>query len=559
MTIIPPFIFSAIQANLMPLLRWFSEEMYRRLLGREPQHFLVRLHQHLDCVPLEESCAEYHHRSGSGAPVVHGVPRLVRILLIKYLLNLSLREVESAIRWNLLVKWFVGYAVFDAGPDHATLERFEQWVCEHRQRTFFDEVLAQIDQAFPEERRKAQIADTYALRAHAAAEGLITLIRHSCQCLLAALGQVDDRLLTQVESELDQAALLGAADEAQEYRLDAAQRSQRLQQTVITAVRCQELIRALWSQETSALIGEQPTVTGWLNILDKILADEVSITRNEQGEIIQVQELPKKKKGTYRIGSATDPDATHRVHGERKDFGYNVSVAATDTFIREIRVDTGSQPDPVAIVDLLRAQQEHHGLKPPKLIYDKAAGAGKWHKEVSKVSGGQTQLVAPLMAYDERSERFNPDDFTLSPDGQQLTCPNKQVSEKAYRSQSGQGRSFRFSAQQCQDCPLADRCRGDKLPTSHMRQVFISDHRSVLALARTYAQTAGFIADLALRAVIERFIANLVRYHNGRDAQRRGKPNCDYQVKMNGVAFNLRQWMREIDKRSKASTAASLP
>jgi hypothetical protein len=127
MTIIPPFIFSAIQANLMPLLRWFSEEMYRRLLGREPQHFLVRLHQHLDCVPLEESCAEYHHRSGSGAPVVHGVPRLVRILLIKYLLNLSLREVESAIRWNLLVKWFVGYAVFDAGPDHATLERFEQW------------------------------------------------------------------------------------------------------------------------------------------------------------------------------------------------------------------------------------------------------------------------------------------------------------------------------------------------------------------------------------------------------------------------------------------------
>jgi hypothetical protein len=53
--------------------------------------------------------------------------------------------------------------------------------------------------------------------------------------------------------------------------------------------------------------------------------------------------------------------------------GYNVSVAATDTFIREIRVDTGSQPDPVAIVDLLRAQQEHHGLKPPKLIYDKAA------------------------------------------------------------------------------------------------------------------------------------------------------------------------------------------
>jgi hypothetical protein len=105
MTIIPPFIFSAIQANLMPLLRWFSEEMYRRLLGREPQHFLVRLHQHLDCVPLEESCAEYHHRSGQAPPCAWRTPpRLVRILLIKvgccgrWDLLTCLREVESAIR-----------------------------------------------------------------------------------------------------------------------------------------------------------------------------------------------------------------------------------------------------------------------------------------------------------------------------------------------------------------------------------------------------------------------------------------------------------------------------
>ena len=48
-----------------------------------------------------------------------------------------------------------------------TLQRFEHWVCEHRQRTFSDEVLKQIDQAFPEERHKAQIGDTYAMRANA--------------------------------------------------------------------------------------------------------------------------------------------------------------------------------------------------------------------------------------------------------------------------------------------------------------------------------------------------------------------------------------------------------
>lgn len=51
--------------------------------------------------------------------------------------------------------------------------------------------------------------------------------------------------------------------------------------------------------------------------------------------------------------SSADPDATYRVHGDdKKDFGYNVSVAVTNNFVREIQADTGAQPDPVAIPDL---------------------------------------------------------------------------------------------------------------------------------------------------------------------------------------------------------------
>ena len=211
----------------------------------------------------------------------------------------------------------------------------------------------------------------------------------------------------------------------------------------------------------------------------------------------------------------------------------------------------------MAIPDLLIAQQEHHDLLPAKLIYDQAAGTGKHHADVAKASGGQTQLVAPLIPYQERSERFGPDDFTLSPDGEALTCPHGRVSSTAYRSQSGQGRNFRFSADQCQGCPLAIKCRGDQTPADHMRQVFISDHRSVLALARTYAQTPDFLADLKLRAVIERIIANLVRYHGGRYARRRGQSNCDFQAKMNATAFNIRQWMRALQRRTPAAAVAA--
>ena len=261
-------------------------------------------------------------------------------------------------------------------------------------------------------------------------------------------------------------------------------------------------------------------------------------------------ELPKDQKGHYRLGSATDPDATYRVHDDQIDFGYNVNVAATQHFIREVQVATGAQPDPVAIPAVLQAEQQHHDLVPPKFIYDAAAGTGKHLAAVAAVSAGQTQLVAPLIPYDTRTDRFTPDDFALSPDETTLTCPRGRSSTTAYRSQSGQGRNFRFTAKQCAGCPLAATCRGADVPPEHMRQVFISDFRSTVALARTYAQTEDFKADMKLRATIERIIANLVRYHDARYARRRGQGNCQYQAHMNAMAFNLRQWLRQLARRS---------
>lgn len=553
----PDFLPTFILPLWARLLAWLSAQVYARFLA--PNDFLVQLAERLDCAPLEQACAAFHHTEGPGAQATHPVPRLVRALLVKYLRNLSLRELEDEIRTNLVVKWFVGYGLFERVLDYSTLERFEQWVIEHQARTFFDEVLRQIDQDFPEERRQPQIGDTYALRANAAQETLITLLRHASRCLLAALAAADPASHAHLLPQLDQPALGMAAEpaEVKEFRLDAAQRRARLATTAPAAAHCADLVRAYLQQAPSLTDAQRQPVATWLAHLDKILADELALTRDAQGQVVSVQELPKAQKGSYRLGSATDPDATYRVHDDQIDFGYNVNVAATQHFIRETHADTGAQPDPVAIPDVLRAQQEHHDVVPPKFTYDAAAGAGKYFAEVARITDGQTQLVAPPIPYDQRTERFTPDDFTLSAEGSILTCPNGQASGTAYRSQSGEGRNFRFLPQQCRACPLAAQCRGDAVPPDHMRQVFISDFRSALAEARTYAQTEDFKADMKLRATIERFIANLVRYHDARQARRRGRPNCDYQARMNALAFNLRQWLRLLAQRARASAPAT--
>jgi IS5 family transposase len=549
---LPDFLPVALFPLWVQLLAWFSAQVYARLLT--PADFWVRLAAHLDCRPLEQACAAYQHQAGPGCSATHPVPRLVRALLVKYLRNLSLRELEAEIRTNLVVKWFVGYTIFERGPDHRTLARFEQWVIAQQSRTFFDTVLRQIDQDFPAERQQPQIGDTYALRANAAQETRIRLVRHTCQRLLTALAALDPAGHTALLANLDQAALCGAPDEVKEYRLTAEQRRGRLTTTAVAAAQCADRVRSYLAASPLAEAQRQPLTT-WLAHLDKILADEFTLTRDAENQVTAASELPKAQKGAYRLGSATDPDATYRVHDEQIDFGYNVNLAATRHFIREVQVDTGAQPAPVAIPEVLPAEQQYHDLTPPKFIYDAAAGAGKHFATVAEVSAGQTQLVAPPIPYDARTARFTPDDFTLSPDETTLTCPQGRSSATAYRSQSAAGRNFRFSAPLCAGCPLAEQCRGAEVPADHMRQVFISDFRSAVAQARTYAQTADFKADMKLRPTIERIIANLVCYHDAREARRRGRPNCQYQAHMNALAFNLRQWLRQLARRSPAAPA----
>jgi len=552
MSIIPDFVLSLVTTYLTSLLYWFSDQIYADLIKRDPDHLLVKLHDHVDLAPLEKACAAFHHASGPGAWPTHPVPQLVRAFLVKYLFDWSLREIEWHVRFNLVVKWFVGYPLFAAGPDHSTLERFDLWVCFHERRTAFDDVLRQIDAAFPGERRSPQIGDTYALQADAARETLVRLIRHASQRLLTALDRAEAERGAQVRAQLDLVALFGPPHEVGEYRLKPDERTVRLQTTVLAALECAQRVHAALDQAPPLSTEMRTPVVQWLDLLDKIIQDDIALTRDEQGCLSGAVE--RKDKGSYRLGSATDPDATYRVHDDQCDLGYNVNVAVSDNFIREARADTGAQPDNVAVPDLITAQQEHHDLTPAKLIYDAAAGTGKTLARVREVSHGQTQLVAPLVPYEKRTDLFTPDLFRLSDDGLTLTCPNQQTSSVAYRSGSGEGRSFRFFASQCRTCPLWEQCRTQPLGSKAKRQVFISDYRADVDAARTYSLTPEFLADRKLRSHVERFIAGLVRYNGARRARRRGLIQADFQAKMNATAFNLKRWMRLLTRPQPAAT-----
>jgi transposase, IS5 family len=127
------------------LTSFFGDLIYLRIVPRD--HFLVKLNQVIDwerfvpiLLPAYEGMAEEGRPPYS--PVV-----LLKMLLITYLYNLSERQTEEVVNFQLPVKEFVGLAVDEPAPDHSTVCLFkrrlraaDRWV---RFQAIADEVLRQ--------------------------------------------------------------------------------------------------------------------------------------------------------------------------------------------------------------------------------------------------------------------------------------------------------------------------------------------------------------------------------------------------------------------------------
>ncbi len=534
--------------NNPELASLFSDYTYTRLHARDPKQPLWQLADILDFKSMELACAAYHMLNGPGCKPTHTVSKMLRVLLVKYFYNYSLRDTEFHIRYNIVIKSFVGYTIFEEGPDHATISRFENYLILHHPRLFFDTILKQIDEVFPNDRTRSQVADTFAVHADAALESLSQRLRHSCQQLLVAYQMADPAAYNLLWSQVEVDNIFGTKDGKSEYSLSIEQRQEQLLQILNGISHCLKLV----ATETVPA-----PVAKWVTILEKILSDELRLERDDLECIVQASLLSKKQRGKYPIFSATDPEATIRNHGPGKiDPGFNASVAATTEFIRDIRADTGSQPDHVAIPDLLTAQIEHHDLSPPKLIYDQEAGTGKAAAQVNAASAGKTQLVVkPKRLNQTDKELFGPPDFTLSDDALTLVCPNGRSTSSRYRSGSGDGFNFRFPKSNCAGCLLLQKCRGKKKwpqppdpyaqPTTP-RNVFISDYRMERQALVAYSKTDAFKEDMKLRPDIERTISILVLHNGARRARFRGLAKVDFQLKMCGMAFNVKRWLTKL-------------
>lgn len=535
---------------------WVSELHYAQVVAQAGNaHELVAIKQRFDWTDIEKVCNAYRLYDGKqGVEATHTVQQLCLGVMLKSYHDWSYDTTAKRVRCDVLLRWFVGYRLDEATFAPVTLWRFESWLKQNHPHLFFTTSLQQIDEDFPEERTAPQIGDTFALLSRAHEQSRTQLLRTTALRLLDALNQVAPTQHQRVEASLSPEVLFGAAREKPEWLLDKPARDALEERTAVAAHHLLRLVQAEHSTLPCSRNLLYLALTRWVNLLRKVLTDEFILTLDAQGACDQAALRSKHEKGAYVIGSAIDPEATFRQHGDRCDLGYNVNLSATTHFIRAVVTATGATPDSKLVAPSIEVQLSELGLAPPKLIYDRAAGSPKSYADVDKASKGQTQLVARLIDHGKSNPRFGPHDCVLGEDGL-LTCPAGQQTSRCYRSQSGDGWNYRFMPDQCQGCPLAVQCRAANSKPTSPRNFFISDYAFHQRKALAYLKTDAFLQDMRLRPAIERIIACMVRYHGARHADGYGLHNADYQAHMAAMAFNLKTWVKLTNERRKPKRA----
>jgi hypothetical protein len=287
------------------------------------------------------------------------------------------------------------------------------------------------------------------------------------------------------------------------------------------------------------------TASALVTAIQKVIADETCI---DAGGL--VHELSASKKGSYRIMSAVDLEATFRKHeGSPAVLGTNAVISTTVTRIRAAIALTGSTPDSEAPCAVLRQEQAASDRLPAVLLMDQAAGQGKTRAQADAVSQGQTTIVAHIpQAGGADLSRFTPADFQVSDNGLRCTCPNGLSSSQRYPHGDSDGMFFRFTAVMCRGCPLWSDCRDPKSKPNAHRTVYLSDYALYLREAARFNQTDVGKALLRSRWQVEPTVAWLVRYQGCRQARRVGLAAAQCQLYQACAVRNLLLWLGRLSR-----------
>lgn len=494
----------------------FDRQVFERLVPK--QHPLVHLEREIAWEGFRPTLESYYSAT-LGQPALDSVIML-KLEFLRYWFNLSDRQVIERVQTDVALRFFLQVGTGFRPPDPSLLCRFRARLGVAGTQQIFDQLIGQARQLGLVKDR-LRLKDASHVVASIAIPTTLALVAQIRERLLTALEPFDAEWVAgqRVEVELLRQRTQGQVDEA---RLEAR----------VTHLR--EMVAWAETVASPANLEIDPVVASHWRKLQSTLTLAQKILRD--------REQPDAKRKTL---SVTDPDARRGKHGPwYEGFVADILLDADSELITQINVLEAGGDEAQDAVALVRAEQTAHGNQIEGLSID---GAGFHGEMLRELEGSATNPDEPGLGVktfvppktEPATERFTPDQFTPTPNGEAVTCPAGQTSQ--YRQRDGHATIHRFTHETCANCPLRAACLPHKASKTFGRSVTKNDYEPEYQRARARAQTPEFTAVRQRHPAVERKLNELLNHHRGRYARYWGRAKVHAQELMTAFTVNVKR------------------
>ena len=489
--------------------------VYEKLIPAD--HLLRRVKAIIDFAPFRERVKDsYSPDMGRAAedPV-----RMIKIEFLEFSYNLSDREVLKQLQVNVAFRYFLDLSLDSQLPSSGLLSQFRTRLGEKRHESLFHEVVSQA-------RQKGLVQDRLRLK-----DATHVIANVAIPSAIGLVAQTRQRLLRSVK------VYAKAQVEAEETRAEQIrQMSDDLSDEARLLLRVQHLREIVaWADELQKSLGPP---SGSPTPQRRRFEEALALAHR----ILDQTDDPDQPD---RTRSTTDPDARRGKHGDYYD-GYqlDISLDADSEILTAVATPPANQDEAGHAKTLIECEENEHGNDVQALSMDGIGFRGDVLRSLKDPQGpGLAVFVPPREFSSYTGPYFTPADFHLAKEGSVLVCPNEEETRTRYRSSRNTGWQFHFKLSQCRPCPLLNRCL-KTLPSKHGREVIKNDYEAEYQAAWEVSRSETYAQVRQQHPKVERKLAEIIRYHNGRRTRYRGRWRVAIQYLMTALVVNVKRMVR---------------
>jgi transposase len=474
-----------------------------------PDHFYRHLDQVLDLTFVRDLVRDCYV-AGIGRPSVDPVV-FFRLQLVMFFEGIrSERALLRLAADRLSVRWYLGYNLDEALPDHSSLTRIRARYGLHVFRRFFEAIVEQCQQAGLVWGRELYF-DATQVQADAALDSL------------TARFAVEARESTKaVEAHLT-ALFTDSSDEGTPPSVQSPHPPSQ-------PVEPQES-----TEPTPLPVCLAPEQREALETANATRHDWIAQEGRPQREVHGVYQ----RTADFRV-STTDPDATPmRLKGGGTHLGYQTHYVVDGgkrRIIVGVLVAPGEVMENQPMLDLLWRVRFRWKLRPRQVTGDTKYGT---MPNIRAVEDMGIRAYVPLPDWEQNSAYFGASKFTYDGEQDHYVCPNGQVLRRTHTSEAGQRILYRARASTCRTCPLRAQCTPG---AKSGRSVWRSFGEEYLERVQAYQSTAAYRKALRKRQIwVEPLFAEAKEWHGLRRFRLRRLWRVNSEALMIAAGQNLKR------------------